>query len=129
MSAKGMPFLMPDGSRLSTLLDRAEPKRAKHKSRQGSKQPAKHRMDVLFEARDEHDAVELAAVAKLGARSKLRCRASAKLDARQKASTLAWHMGPARPIGRHARPRVTITRAVRRAGGSTSACCARWRAP
>ena len=77
MPAKGMPFLMPDGSRLSTLLDRAEPKRTK-KSRQ-SKQPYKHRMNVLFEARDEHDAAELAAVAKLGARSKLRCRPGAAL--------------------------------------------------
>lgn len=91
MSAKNMPFLMPDGSRLSTLLDRgAEPKRSKHKKR-SSKQPYKHRMDVLFEARDERDAAELAAVAKLGARSKLRCRAGLQLGPSSKSIRAGVH--------------------------------------
>ena len=76
-----MPFIMPDGSRLSAVLDRAEPaRRGKRGSRSGklankgaSKQPYKHRLDSLFEPKDEYEAAELAAASKLGARSKLRC--------------------------------------------------------
>jgi hypothetical protein len=68
-----MPFLMPDGTRLSSLIDRAEPTRQKKSSK--SKQPYKHRLDALYELKGDADASEVAAVSRLGARSRLRCDA------------------------------------------------------
>jgi hypothetical protein len=65
-----MPFLMPDGTRLSSLLDRGEPARQAKSSK--STQPYKHRLSALFEVRGDVDAAEIAAVSRLGARSRLR---------------------------------------------------------
>jgi hypothetical protein len=73
MSNRTMPFLMPDGTRLSSLIDRAEPTRQKKSSK--SKQPYKHRLDALYELKGDADASEVAAVSRLGARSRLRCDA------------------------------------------------------
>ena len=74
--AASMPFIMPDGSRLSTLLDRTDVPQRKgrgsNKSKAKRAQPYKHRMELLFDAQDENEASEAAAAGKLGARSKLR---------------------------------------------------------
>jgi hypothetical protein len=71
MSSK-MHFIMPDGNRLSSLLDRAEPVMRGAASTSKSKHPYKHNMTLLFEPQDNFEAAEMAAASKLGARSKRR---------------------------------------------------------
>jgi hypothetical protein len=68
-----MPFIMPDGRRLSSLLDRGEQTGRSSVKRKG-KPAYRHRMEALFEQpTDENEAADMAAVSHLGARSKLRC--------------------------------------------------------
>lgn len=71
--ASSMPFIMPDGGRLTSLLGRDEPhgrsRKAKRSGRGGGH--ARH-SEIRFEATNEFEAAEIAAASKLGARRRTR---------------------------------------------------------
>lgn len=67
-----MPFIMPDGRRLTQLLDHGESDKARSHTKKGKKSDQRRTVNLNLEPQNEYEAQEFAAAAKLGARSRLR---------------------------------------------------------
>lgn len=63
---------MPDGRRLTQLLDHGDSEKTGRNTKKGRKGDQQGKVNLKLEPQNEHEAQEFAAAAKLGARSRLR---------------------------------------------------------
>eukprot|EP00892_Ulva_mutabilis_P001272 jgi/Ulvmu1/11145/UM071_0029.1 len=67
-----MPFIMPDGRRLTQLMESGETEKTRSTTKKGRKRQQGCAVNLKLEPHNEYEAQEFAAAAKLGARSRLR---------------------------------------------------------
>ena len=79
MALAAMPFIMPDGTRLSSVLTNDDKRSSKtHRSKKqqqksGHKLSRQQKLDHMMQARNDEEAEDLAQASHLGARPRLRC--------------------------------------------------------